>query len=427
MGVGVSLNLVGAVFNQGSTFAVNLVVANLLGRQAFGEYTMVLGTVATLALLGQLSMGYTATRHLAEFRTVDPARASRILGLCGLISAIAALVVSLGLALPADWLASRVLNAPHLAGALRLAAAAVFFLVLIGFLTGSLAGLEAYPSIARAGVASGVLYFVSCVLLARRYGLSGAVLGVAISATVQAAILSVLLVRTAGRHGIALTRHGLWRERQVISGFAVPASLTGFLSLPAAWIANALLARQPGGYDQLALFGAANNFRTMVLFLPHTINNVGMSLLNNQQRTSDRGFRRVFWMNLGMTGVATVAAAGIILLAASPLLALFGRSFVEGRAVLAVLMIPAVLEGVSLAVYQIVVSRSRMWASLFLVALPRDVTTVVSAAFLAPALGAVGLALSYGGGWTLAVIGILAIVGRLGIRPSQEPTGAPGR
>ena len=78
MQAGVGFNLIGAAFNQGSTLVVNIVVANLLGREAFGQYTMVLATLATLATLGQLSMGYTATKHVAEFRSVQPARTSRI-------------------------------------------------------------------------------------------------------------------------------------------------------------------------------------------------------------------------------------------------------------------------------------------------------------------------------------------------------------
>src|SRR5688572_4100733 len=62
MQAGVGFNLLGAAFNQGSTLIVNLAVANLLGTEAFGQYTMVLATIAAVATLGQLSMGYTATK-----------------------------------------------------------------------------------------------------------------------------------------------------------------------------------------------------------------------------------------------------------------------------------------------------------------------------------------------------------------------------
>ena len=421
MRTGVALNLVGAAFNQGSTLVVNIVVANLLGRQAFGEYTMVLATVSTLATLGQLSMGYTATKHVAEFRSSDPDRASRIMGLCAVLSTAAAGIVALALALPAEWLADTVLKAPHLATELRVAAGAVFCLIIVGFGTGSLAGLEGYSALARAGVASGTLYAMVCSGLAWGYGLRGAIAGVAVSALLQAVILGVLLVREASRQGIFISRRRLWQERAIVFNFAVPASLTGFVTLPALWIASALLARQPGGYHQLALFGAANSFRTMVLFLPQTINNVGMSLLNNQRRSTDQAFRRVFWMNATLTTVTAAGGAVAILLAGSPLLRLFGGTFVEGRLVLMILLVPAIIEAVALALYQIIVSRGRMWTSLLQVSLPRDGAIVLFAAALTPAFGAAGLATSYALGWVLGLAGIVAIVSRLGLSAAPDP------
>jgi O-antigen/teichoic acid export membrane protein len=420
MKAGVALNLLGATFNQGSTFAVNLVVANLLGREAFGEYTMILATMAMLATLGQLSMGFTATKHVAEFRSVDPARTSRILGLCALISTAAAAIVALALALPAQWLASSILRAPHLLLELRLAAVAVFFTIINGCFTGALAGLEGYRALALTGVTSGTLYLLLCTAFAWRHGLSGAVAGVALSALVQTAILVAQLVREATRQGISVGARGFLQERRLVMKFALPASLTGFLTFPAVWIANAVLARQPGGYHQLALFGAANSFRTMMLFVPQTINNVGMSILNNQRRISKHAFRRVFWMNAALTVGAAAIGAVAILLAMSPLLRLFGNSFADGRIVLLILLIPAIMEASGLVLYQLVVSHGRMWASLFFVGLPRDVAIVSFAAVLTPGLGAVGLAAAYAAGWTLGLGGLIAIVSRLGIRSSAE-------
>lgn len=420
MQAGIGFNLLGAAFNQGSTLVVNVVVANLLGREAFGRYTMVLATLATLATLGQLSMGYTATKHVAEFRSVEPGRTSRILGLCAVVSFVSALIAGLGLAVSAEWLARTVLDAPDLAPMLRLAAAAVFFTVLNGFASGALAGLERYSALAKTGVVSGTLYAVLCIVLARSFGLVGAVAGVALSALVQCGVLGMVLVREAARQGVAITGRGLWQERAILSTFAVPASLAGLVSLPALWIASALLARQPGGYHQLALFGAANSFRIMVLFVPQAVNNVGMSLLNNQRRSSAEAYTRVFWMNAALTAVSAVAVAGVLFLAGTPLLRMFGPAFTSGRPVLGILLGAAIVEAVAVAAYQIVVSRGRIWASLWCVSLPRDLSLVLLAAILTPALGAAGLATAYLVGWILSLLGILALVARLGVTESAD-------
>jgi O-antigen/teichoic acid export membrane protein len=413
---GIGLNLTATVFNQGSTFAVNLVVANLLGRERFGEYTMVLATLATLGMLGQLSMGYTATKYLAEFRSSDRERASRVLSLCGVTAMIAATIAAVGLAALAPTIAQRVLDAPQLTTALRLSAVAVFFTVFNGFLTGTLAGLESYRVIARAAVASGTLYFGCCVLLAWRSGLTGAVAGVALAAAAQCAILALLAKHEIARHGIRLTARDLGREQAVVSRFALPASASGFLTLPAIWGAAALLAAQPEGYEQLALFGAANSFRTMVLFLPQTINTVGMSVINNESSSGPES-RRVFWLNAALTGATALGVAAMIAAAGPWLLGLFGPEFVDGRLALTILLGAALIEAAAIASYQIVVARAWMWRSFFMVALPRDSSLVLLSAVLSPIAGAAGLAGAYLVAWSIALAGTLLLAGR----PTPSP------
>jgi O-antigen/teichoic acid export membrane protein len=421
---GVALNLVGTAFNQGSTLVVNIVVANLLGRESFGRYTMILTTIATVASVAQLSMGYTATKHIAEYRATDRSKTSHVLALCGAITVAAAITAGLALASSAEWVAATLLEAPGLTSDLRIASIAALFAIINGFFVGVLAGFEAYGAIAVNGIVSGTAYAAACVALAWGYGLGGAVWGLAVSGSIQSAILGQLFRREAARGGIHLTLAGLWQERAIVSRFAVPASLTGLVTLPAIWISSALLARTAGGFDQLALFGAANTFRIMVLFVPQGINNVSMSLLNNERRRSAEGYRRVFWMNAWSTGVSAVGAALVLLLGAPLLLRLFGPAFAEGRTALAIMLAAAVVEALAVAAYQVVVSQSRLWASLFVIGLPRDLGLVALSALLSPLFGAAGLAMAFALSWTLALATTATLVWQLGLEPLGAEAGA---
>jgi O-antigen/teichoic acid export membrane protein len=420
LGSGVFFNLLGAGFNQGSTLVVNLMVANLLGREIFGRYTMVVATVATVAAFGQLSMGYTATKHVAEFRSVSKERTSRILGLCAAVAGVSALLTAAALGLGAEWLAVTILGEPALVVELRIAALSVLFLVLNGFAAGALAGLESYRGLARAGVASGAVYLLVCIPLAWQYGLRGVVTGVAISAAAQTVLLAVLLRRESARQDVGLRFEGLWQERGLVTRFALPASLTGLITLPAVWLGSAILARQPDGFQHLALFGAANSFRIMVLFVPQAVNNVGMSIMNNSRQSSSAEYRQAFWINAFMTTMAAVGAALLVFAAATPLLELFGPAFRDGRAALGILLVSAVVEALTIAVYQVVVANSRIWGSLFAVSLPRDVTLVLLAALLSPRFGAAGLAAAHAVGWALALCGVLFMVMRVKPAPPVQ-------
>jgi O-antigen/teichoic acid export membrane protein len=413
---GIAWNLVGAVFNQGSTFAVNIIIAHLLSRQVFGEYAMIQSTLLTMATIAQLATGYTATKYVAEFRSTDQDKTGRILGLCSVVSAAAACVATLILLVGAPWLAVNAFNAPHLAPALMIAAGVVLFMVMNGYQMGALAGLESYLLLAKAGVISGSLYLGICVVAAWIGGLHGVLVGLVVSALLQWTILSYFLFAESARQKIVIRYRGLWQEREIILKFALPAALSGFISLPALWLANTFLVRQPDGYEQMALYSAANSFRVLVLILPHLMNNVGTSLLNNQKGMGDESrYRKVFWVNLTLTAGSVSIGALTVVLFGPWLLGMFGRGFGEGYAVLLVLMLSTTPEALAVATYQVVQSQGKMWLSLFVVSLPRDGMIVLMSYLFSPLYGAVGLAGAYTLGWILALLTIIAMIAHLGL------------
>ena len=254
---GVALNFIGSAFGQGSTFALNLVTANLLGRLAFGEFTVVQTTLSTVGALAQIATGYTATKYVAEFRERDPERAARILLLCGRLSTVTAVLAALVLAATAPMIAGLAYSAPQLTPWLLTAAPGVLFIVMNGFRSGALAGLEDYRGIARVGAASGLVYLVLGVTGAYIGSIEGALIGIVISGGIQWLLLGFALRQELRRWKIPTRVNNAWQERSTLLHFALPATLTGAVTLPAFWLASALLVRQPGGLDQMAVFGAA--------------------------------------------------------------------------------------------------------------------------------------------------------------------------
>jgi len=414
---GIAYNTIGAVFNQGSTFAVNIIVANLLGRQVFGEYAMVQSTLATMALISQLAAGYTATKYVAEFRSTDPRRAGGILGMLMVFSASVAGIVALTLLVISGWLAGSVLKAPGLGTALALGSGVLLFAVLDGLLMGALAGLESYRTLARALVWSGLAYLVLCTGLAWRGGLNGAVAGLMFSGLFQFVLLAVALRKECSLQGIKIHYAGIIQERSILLKFALPGALSGFTSMPALWLASALLVRRPDGYSQMALYSAAYALMTVVLFLPGITNNVGMSLINHHKGAGkEPEYRRAFWMNLAASTTTVILGACVVAVFGPELLRLFGRDFRDGYPVLLTLLLATVVQGLGVALYQIIQSQAKMWLSFLAVALPRDTLIVALAYLLIPSHGAIGLASAYVMAWTMALIATVVIVSRRGLQ-----------
>ena len=426
---GIAWNLVGAAFNQGSTLVVNIIVANLLGRETFGEYAVIQSTLATTASIAAFGTGYTATKYLAEFRSTDKPRAGRIMALCSVTSATTACIAALVLLIGAPWLAANALKAPHLASALMIAAAVAFFNVMNWYQMGALSGLESYRALGVGGIISGSLYLAICTVAAYLGGLTGVLIGVATSAFIQWLLLNWLLRRESARQGIVSQYRDIGQEGTIIWKFALPTALPSFTTMPALWLASVFLVRQADGYTQMALYSAANNFRIIVLFLPNIVNNVGMSLLNYQKglRDEDR-YRKVFRANMALTVGSVVMGALAVVLFGPFLMGVFGKSFSQGFPVLLVLMLATLPEALWYLMSQVISSHEKMW-SLFLVGiLPRDACMVLLAYLLSSRGGAVGLASAYTISWLLALVVAIMLVGRIGLSASgrkDRPQSSP--
>jgi O-antigen/teichoic acid export membrane protein len=412
-------NVIAAVFNQGSTFMLGLVVANVLGRERFGMYALLQSTMVLFANIAQFAMGFTTTKYVAEFRSTDKPRAARIFA-ASLSTAACAGVAGTAIAWSAaSWIAAGILHHPDLAPLIRIGAPAIAFIVLGGACAGALAGFENFRSIGLCGVISGVIYIAAGAFAAWRWSVAGVVASIAVSSAVQAVILLVLALREAKRQGATPGLQAfreIFLEAPLLTSFAFPAALAGFSTLPTLWIVNAVLARQSKGMAEVALFTAANWIRLMVMFLPYLITGVGSSVLNNYRGVGDdAGYRRAFWVNFAAVAMTTVVAMTAVMIASPLVMRAFGRDFVEGRGALMIIIAVTLPEAIGLAFFQIVQTRGRMWGSLLYIALPRDSSIIISALLLVPRYGAVGACLSFLIGATVGLAGNLILVRSLGI------------
>jgi O-antigen/teichoic acid export membrane protein len=413
---GVAWSGAAAVFNQGSTFAVNVLVANLLGKEIFGRYAIVQTTLMTAGNLAQLALGYLATKYVAELRAREPVRAGGIITLCLLLAAVSGLLGGLTLLGTAPLLASTFLRAPAVRIQLAVAAAAVPCVAISGCASGILAGLEKFRAAGSAAVVAGIAYTVLGAGGAWLGGLTGGVVGLVLAYAVQTAALLTIALRAIRETGLSLSVRSALSERAAIVRFALPATLGSMSTLPALWLAAAVVARQAGGLSEVAIYSAANSLRVLVLFVPGVVNGVGISLLNHQRGLNDPPrLRRVFIANL--LAVSGSAALGILVVGvAGPLiLQLYGKSFSNGYDTLLILLGSTISESLAMALYQIMLANERLWASLLTVVVPRDATVVLLTYVLAPSLGARGMAIAYAAAWTLALLSIIVWARRIGL------------
>jgi len=394
---------------QGGTFVTNLVVANLLGAEHFGQFGVVVNTAQTLGAVLQLSTGMAATKYISEFRASDPERASRALGLCERISLGAGSIGAVLMALLAGFIAQSLMKTPSLSTSLLYAAPIVLSSILTSFQIGALAGLEGFRHAARTLLALTAIQIASVGLATWGFGLAGAVIALSLNFALRAVTCHVVLRREAARVGLRSARGDAAESRRMFFGFLLPGAMTGLTAMPSMWLVTVTLSKQAGFVD-LAYFNASLAIRSILMILPWILSTVGLSLLSNQLGTGQRSqFSKVLWASLGATLTAVVVGQLAVLLFGGRILALYGAQFRAALPVLQVLLISLAAEALALPLYQALASQSRMWSTFVLGLLPRDLLLLVLGLWWIPAHGATGLAWAHSAAFSYTLV-ILAML-----------------
>lgn len=355
-------SLAGAALSRALVLAASVVTARILGKEGYGELGILTSTIVTFQAFSTLGLGMTATKFVAELRDKDPAHAGRILALSAVASAATGLLAAGAMWGFAPSLAGGMLDAPQLAGALRIAAVALFFMTLNGAQAGALAGFEAFRTATWLNVGTGLLGVPVAVVGVWRWGLTGAVWAMVVTAAVQWALTHAAVRSRARRHGIPIGISGWSQERRVLWTFSLPALAQGVMVGPVNWAAAAILVNQPQGYPEMGALTVTNQWYAAVLFLPTALGGAILPVLSERVGQGDTlGARKVLRaaMTLNLAVVAPIVAAGA--LASRGLMGMYGPGFAAAWPTLVVVLVTSGLVAVTNPVGNVLAASGRLW------------------------------------------------------------------
>jgi O-antigen/teichoic acid export membrane protein len=209
--------------------------------------------------------------------------------------------------------------------------------------------------------------------------------------------------------GLRCSRAAIWSMRRALLEFSIPAVL-GNLTLGAVlWYGTYLLSRAPGGFHDVAVASAAQQWRGPILFLNGALATVAIPLMSRASEHAGSGVRRIHqlnvWSNLAVASVACLAIA-----VTSPvILAAYGPEFINSQ--LAFLLIVASVVGQShiQVLFQWLTSMRRIWRVLsyqMLFVIPHG----VGYQLLLPDVGLIGFAWINVAIWSLSAIALHVLI-----------------
>ena len=355
-------SIAGAVISRGLGLLASILVARMLGRVGFGELGIIQTTVGMFGTFAGFGLGVTATKHVAEFRGKDPARAGRIIAISNLVSWLAGGTMAALLLALAPWLASRTLAAPHLSGLLRLGSLLLLFGAINGAQTGALAGFEAFRRIAKINLAVGLATFPLMVGGVWGWGLEGAVTGLVLSQGFTCVLNHYALHAEAAHAGVPLSHSRSTYEWRILWNFSVPAVASGFMVGPVYWFCSAMLVNRPDGYAQMGIFNAANQWFSALLFLPGVLGQAALPVLSERLGDNDRvRSAKVLksYIKLNAVVVGPLVIIGSLL---SPwIMSAYGPGFGGAWQTLSLVLLTAGLLALQTPVGQVIAASGRMW------------------------------------------------------------------
>jgi len=117
------------------------------------------------------------------------------------------------------------------------------------------------------------------------------------------------------------------------------------------------------GLAEMALFTAADRFRFLLIFVPISVSRIVVPTLSRLRSTGDAGgYRTALRWNIGFGMLSTIPPVLVCAALSKPLMAMFGKSFVHGWPVLAILACSAIPTVLNTQLGAALMSDNRAWA-----------------------------------------------------------------
>ena len=359
---GMSWTLIGNVVGKFLQLLAFIFVARLVGKQEYGQISIIRSTLNMFLVFSSVGMGVTATRYIAMYRTSNPHRAYEIYRFTKKTVIWLGMIISVVIFLLSSYIAENQLNDLHLSNALKIGAVILFLMTITSVQMGALNGFERFKEVGINSALNGIIQLISVVLGAYLWGINGVIAGLGITSFILVLQLwfslkkDISKIRTAEKNkdDEKLDSSSIFLE------FSLPAVLQGLVVIPVLWWVKTFLIDN-AGYGEMATFDVAEQWYYVVLFVPNSLGTILLPLLTNTNYNgSKEQYNKLLKVNMLINvGVTFIIAVSVALF--SPLIYKFyGKEFTDYQPLI-ILMITVVICAVNNVLGQVITSKGKMW------------------------------------------------------------------
>jgi O-antigen/teichoic acid export membrane protein len=378
------------------TLSSGIIIARTLGQEAYGEYSFAINSLNMLCELAMFGAGLASAKYISEVIEHNKQKASLCLSLSLAMTLGLGCLMALVLILFDKAIATHFANAKHLSEAAPAIAIGLIGAALNGTALSLLSGLKHFKLIGQLNITTCTILFSAQFIACQSGQVIYVLYSTALGYTLACSLSLFVTIRAFHKKGIGLTSPMTGDSLLLVKNKYFPAFISGLSVLITAWLANYLLTQQPSGFKEMALYAVANQWKTLILFIPLTMASVALPLISGK---SQAGAHNLMRMSLLANALLTLLTIAVILPMTISILRLYGSEFAVGYRVFYWMFFTIFLISINSSLSTYLTSQNQFWFG----AISNVIWGIVFislAYYFIPLQGALGLMYAYAGSYT---------------------------
>lgn len=327
---GTSWTAFSTAMSRGTLMLSMIITARILGKSDFGELGMIQSSIIMFGSLSGLGMGLTATKHIAEYRISNPDKIGSIISMTVIVTLICAGLLATTLYYLSPWFASRILAAPHLNDALKIGTFNIVIIALTSTFGSILIGFESYKELGFINTLSGVTMVPAITGGAYYFGVNGALWGIVMGGSFWVLLAANASYRRMKNEKITIPLHIKSYNWRLLIDYGLPAVIIEILNSAGNWAGSAYLVNHVN-YAEMGIFNAANQWFSILLFIPSVIAISFLPILSDYAGKQDfPALKKILKSGLKMNIYICIPIAIAVTITSPWIMKLYGDGYEEG-------------------------------------------------------------------------------------------------
>ena len=358
---------VGTFFGSAISILTYMAIARLLGKDGYGQFSIVQTTVTMIGVTVGLSFGAIATKDVAILK-FDKQKLSFQLKKITKSVLIVTGIAFFTFLMFSNIISNEILKSSDLNIYLIIASPLIILLACDSLLKSILIGFEAMKDFAFLTISGATLTMLFCIIGAHFFQIIGVLLGLLIALSFQC-YLGSLFIRKQNLSSTSMIRdeRNVVFENQSLIYVITPTLLSAYIVPLSHWVSQLIIARSSYGFAAVAVISVSLQWYNAVTFLPTVAGRVILPILAEFQSTGKHSDSYSLILNNVKInfGVSLLVCIGVIL-GSKFIMSGYGSDFVYASRALWLTSGAAVLSISVAPIGQWLFATSKYWTGMFL-------------------------------------------------------------